>query len=281
MSGWSGFTDRELERLKSENEMSVQTGTKTSNIGKTQRKKVREKKLQNAPKPAKENAEVVKKEDPSNEIQSSKSVGEVNVEECDGNTKKVLDVIELSDEKVAELEMSSLEQLQIKQKLIEDQNKKKQELIKQALHQKFKQTQNESVKLKDIQKQLNHLDQTLQTDVEVLRNKIDESCLLFSQAQKRYEKAESEYVAAKLDFFEKKEQKESLTEHLYSIIQANEIRKAKKLEELMIKLSDPSSPVLEKMPDTVNSTSLNHPASVKVENSRNSVAESASSGDLH
>ncbi|XP_058033344.1 RAB6-interacting golgin isoform X3 [Ahaetulla prasina] len=54
--------------------------------------------------------------------------------------------------------------------------------------------------------------------------------------RKRYDKAESEYVGAKLDLQKKTEVKEQLAEHLSTIIQQNELRKAKKLEELMKEL---------------------------------------------
>lgn len=59
--------------------------------------------------------------------------------------------------------------------------------------------------------------------------------MLFS-FRKRLEKAEVEYVAAKLDLHKKTETKEQLTEHLCAIIQQNELRKARKLEELMLQL---------------------------------------------
>ena len=80
----------------------------------------------------------------------------------------------------------------------------------------------------------------------------------FTDAQRRYEYAEKEFVAAKLDLHGKRELKEQLTEHLLLIIQEvragrrrvtaaaaaggadgmapraqNEARKAKKLDELM------------------------------------------------
>ena len=55
-------------------------------------------------------------------------------------------------------------------------------------------------------------------------------------SRKRYERAEQEFVEAKIDLHRKSEVKESLTEHLYTIIHQNEIRKAKKLTELMEKL---------------------------------------------
>ncbi|OCT83062.1 hypothetical protein XELAEV_18025600mg [Xenopus laevis] len=53
---------------------------------------------------------------------------------------------------------------------------------------------------------------------------------------KRYDKAEAEYILAKVDLHKKTEIKEQLTEHLCTIIQQNELRKAKKLEELMQQL---------------------------------------------
>lgn len=54
--------------------------------------------------------------------------------------------------------------------------------------------------------------------------------------RKRFDRAEAEYITAKLDLQRKTETKEQLTEHLCTIIQQNELRKAKKLEELMQQL---------------------------------------------
>ena len=54
--------------------------------------------------------------------------------------------------------------------------------------------------------------------------------------RKRYNKAEKEFLDAKLLLFGKLERKEMLTEHLCTIIEQNEIRKARKLSELMDKL---------------------------------------------
>lgn len=61
-------------------------------------------------------------------------------------------------------------------------------------------------------------------------------CCFSCGHRKRYEKAEAEYVTAKLDLHRKTELKEQLTEHLCAIIQQNELRKAHKLEELMQQL---------------------------------------------
>lgn len=54
--------------------------------------------------------------------------------------------------------------------------------------------------------------------------------------RKRYDRAEKELIEAKLDLHDKIELKDQLTEHLYTVINQNEIRKAKKLGELMDKL---------------------------------------------
>ena len=59
------------------------------------------------------------------------------------------------------------------------------------------------------------------------------TCHIF---RKRFEKAETEYVASKMDLHEKSELKEQLTEHLYTIIHQNEVRKARKLADLMREL---------------------------------------------
>ena len=55
--------------------------------------------------------------------------------------------------------------------------------------------------------------------------------------RKRYEKAEKEFVTAKMRMHEAGERKELLTEHLEKIISQNEQRKAEKLEALMKELN--------------------------------------------
>ena len=60
--------------------------------------------------------------------------------------------------------------------------------------------------------------------------------LLCVAHRKRYDRAEKELIEAKLDLHDKIELKDQLTEHLYTVINQNEIRKAKKLAELMDKL---------------------------------------------
>jgi len=72
--------------------------------------------------------------------------------------------------------------------------------------------------------------------------------------RKRYDRAEREFIEAKTDLHSKSEAKDMLTEHLYTIIHQNEVRKAKKLAELTHKLElepsedDVSGDVVEMVP---------------------------------
>ncbi|XP_068445602.1 RAB6-interacting golgin [Clinocottus analis] len=145
-------------------------------------------------------------------------------------------VKELEKQEVALREKTRLEQLQQGQKIIEERNKRKKALLTKTIAEKSKQTQAEAVKLKRIQKELQALDDMVSNDIGILRGKIEQASWDYSAARKRYERAEVEYVTAKLDLHKKTEAKEQLTEHLCAIIQQNELRKAHKLEELMQQL---------------------------------------------
>ncbi|XP_075689613.1 RAB6-interacting golgin [Rhinoderma darwinii] len=143
---------------------------------------------------------------------------------------------ELSKKEVELREKPRLDQLQQEQRLIEEKNKRKKALLSKAIAERSKKTRAEAVKLNRIQKELQTLDEMVSTDIGILRDRIEQACIEFSQAKRRYDRAESEYVAAKLDLYKKTQIKEQLTEHLCTIIQQNELRKAKKLEELMQQL---------------------------------------------
>ncbi|KAF6722068.1 RAB6-interacting golgin [Oryzias melastigma] len=145
-------------------------------------------------------------------------------------------VKELEQREAEVREKTRLEQLQQEQKLIEEKNKRKKALLAKTIAEKSKQTQAEAVKLKRIQKELQALDDMVSNDIGILRGKIEQASWDYSSARKRFEKAEAEYVSAKLDLHRKTEVKEQLTEHLCAIIQQNEQRKARKLEELMQQL---------------------------------------------
>ncbi|XP_077077057.1 RAB6-interacting golgin isoform X2 [Siphateles boraxobius] len=133
-------------------------------------------------------------------------------------------------------EKNRLQQLQWEQRIMEEKNKQRKALLTKTIAEKSKQTQAEAVKLKKIQRELQALDDSVSNDIGVLRKLIEQSSMDYSLAWKRFEKAEAEYVAAKMDLHRKTEVKEQLTEHLCAIIQQNELRKARKLEELMLQL---------------------------------------------
>ncbi|NWX13029.1 GORAB protein, partial [Aegotheles bennettii] len=162
------------------------------------------------------------------------------VDPCNGSdsaqTRPAKPNSNVEKKKVALQEKSRWEILQQEQRLIEEKNKRKKALLARAIAERSKRTQAETVKLKRIQKELQALDDMVSADIGILRNRIDQASLDYSYARKRYDKAESEYVAAKLDLQHKTEIKEHLTEHLCTIIQQNELRKARKLEELMQQL---------------------------------------------
>ncbi|NWX52941.1 GORAB protein, partial [Steatornis caripensis] len=162
------------------------------------------------------------------------------VEPCNGSdsaeTRPAKSTSKVEKKKVELQEKSRWEILQQEQRLIEEKNKRKKALLAKAIAERSKRTQAETVKLKRIQKELQALDDMVSADIGILRNRIDQASLDYSYARKRYDKAESEYVAAKLDLQHKTEIKEHLTEHLCTIIQQNELRKARKLEELMQQL---------------------------------------------
>ncbi|XP_024409326.3 RAB6-interacting golgin isoform X1 [Desmodus rotundus] len=157
---------------------------------------------------------------------------------CDGHrSAEVLPSDSKSEKKKVELqEKSRWEVLQQEQRLMEEKNKRKKALLAKAIAERSKRTQAETLKLKRVQKELQALDDMVSADIGILRNRIDQASLDYSNARKRFDRVEAEYVTAKLDLQRKTDIKEQLTEHLCTIIQQNELRKAKKLEELMQQL---------------------------------------------
>ena len=122
-------------------------------------------------------------------------------------------------------------------------------------------TQAEAQKLQQIQEELSKLDASLSNDVGILRSHIEIASVELAEAEyalnafffkflvyivdpvlhlsrRRYSKAEREFVEAKQLLFSKRERKDLLTEHLCTIIQENEMRKAHRLTDLMVQLTD-------------------------------------------
>ncbi|XP_005105467.2 RAB6-interacting golgin [Aplysia californica] len=152
-------------------------------------------------------------------------------------TPHVADVKELNESEALNVELGNVHKFQQQQKMIEEANKHKRALLAKAIEDRRKKAKAEADKLMKVQQELSHLDSLLTADVSIIRDKIEVASLEYMDAQKRYEKAEKEFVSAKMDLFEKGDTKEQLTEHLYTIIHQNEVRKAKKLVELMEKLT--------------------------------------------
>jgi len=129
-----------------------------------------------------------------------------------------------------------LEIFQEKQKIIEEQNRKRKEMLAKVISERQKKTATETRKLEIVQHELQKIDLLLNTDVQYLRDSIEQASYEFMRAQKRYDDAEKEFVDAKMNLYGVMERKELLTDHLCSIIEQNEMRKAKRLNELMEEL---------------------------------------------
>lgn len=63
-----------------------------------------------------------------------------------------------------------------------------------------------------------------------------------TDCRKNYVRIEKEFIEAKMILHQKLDRKEKLTEHLCFIIEENEVRKAKKLEQLMDELNEKATP---------------------------------------
>ena len=91
----------------------------------------------------------------------------------------------------------------------------------------------ETMKLQAVKGELEKLDSLLNRDVAILRAKIEDADRQYTATRKRYDTAETEFIAAKLALHKASEAKELLSEHLCAIIQQNELRKSEKLAELL------------------------------------------------
>ncbi|XP_069577927.1 RAB6-interacting golgin isoform X2 [Brachyistius frenatus] len=255
MSGWAGFSEAELRRMQ---QTDAARGRKAAPAGRNRQQFQREKALQVAAAaagsaglpPDQQLAEPPPKEEPRPAAgpAAGPAVGpgapaatpemrpNGNQQQAAAEEEEPPPVRELEKQQVEMREKTRLEQLQLEQKVIEETNKRKKALLAKTIAEKSKQTQAEAVKLRRIQKELQALDDMVSNDIGILRGRIEQASWEYTAARKRYEKAEAEYVTAKLDLHKKTEVKEQLTEHLYAIIQQNEQRKAHKLEELMEQL---------------------------------------------
>jgi len=166
---------------------------------------------------------------------SGKSSNLQTVQDNTANTDHVQDVHKIvgisEDSGVSKIDMVE------KQKLIEEQNRKKKEMLLQAILDRKKKTDTEARKLDLVNQELQKIDLMLTSDVKFLRNSIEQASVDYMEAQKRYDKAEKEFVEAKLHLHNCHEKKDLLKDHLSAIIEQNELRKSKKLNSLLDELN--------------------------------------------
>ncbi|KAG1963709.1 RAB6-interacting golgin [Pimephales promelas] len=261
MAAWAGFSEEELQRLQQSGDLINQAvpvtlgrGRRPAPTNRSRQQLQRERALQLTAK-QKEGSQslspdqlLTKPPDPpvvshpapvkSQDESKPESQNEAEPVDRDSPVASVPPAVfkELDRQEVELREKNRLQQLQWEQRIMEEKNKQRKALLTKTIAEKSKQTQAEAVKLKKIQRELQALDDSVSNDIGVLRKLIEQSSMDYSLAWKRFEKAEAEYVAAKMDLHKKTEVKEQLTEHLCAIIQQNELRKARKLEELMHQL---------------------------------------------
>ncbi|XP_016091128.1 RAB6-interacting golgin [Sinocyclocheilus grahami] len=265
MAAWAGFSEEELRRMKHNGEVVNQAvsvtlgrGRKAAPTNRSRQQLQRERALQLAAKqeedshslppdqqltkppdpPAVSHPAPVKPRDEPKPLESQLVEAEPVKHDPESPAEFAPPAVikELDKQQVELREKNRLQQLQWEQRIMEEKNKKRKALLAKTIAEKSKQTQAEAVKLKKIQRELQLLDDSVSSDIGILRKLIEQSSMDYSLAWKRFEKAEAEYVAAKMDLHRKTEVKEQLTEHLCAIIQQNELRKACKLDELMIQL---------------------------------------------
>lgn len=79
--------------------------------------------------------------------------------------------------------VKDLNELQARQKLMEEQNKKRKELLAKALADRTRRTQEEAQRLNEIQAEFKKLDAVLSNDVKILRKQIDIASVDYMEAQ--------------------------------------------------------------------------------------------------
>ncbi|VDI41560.1 RAB6-interacting golgin [Mytilus galloprovincialis] len=255
MSGWAGFTDEDLKRVRTlkveksdennSNRNFRESPPRVANFGKRPGNRASHTATSHSHHGQSRQALSTS---PTSTVTSSASrlgtgnkIPRVQTETADTTREDLLldtrkEIEELETNEALKREMGNLDKFREQQKVMEEVNKQRKALLSKTLSERQKKAQEEARKLAHIQRELMILDNLLTADVNVIRSRIEIASREFLDAQKRYERAEKEFVESKVDLQKKSEQKESLTEHLYTIIHQNELRKSNKLSELMKEL---------------------------------------------
>jgi len=230
MSGFRGFSENQIQHGEKE-EVTLKT---SKDVSRKQGKNRKNLKVQESPTKDIRMADDNNDDPPPEAFLSRQTVTNSNKIPTTEASKDP-DVIEEALKEAS----PKVEQMQKRQKEIEEENKKKRKLLLDTITERKKQTDAEEKKLAMIQLEIQKIDLLVSSDIKFLRSTIEEASLDFLSAQKRYDKAEKEFVDAKLQLHQKQERKDLLTEHLMTIIEDSELRKAEKLAELMQQLQIP------------------------------------------
>lgn len=76
-----------------------------------------------------------------------------------------------------------IDELQTRQKLMEEQNRRRKELLARAIADKKKRTQQEAQRLNEVQNEFKKLDAMLSSDVKLLRKRIEAASIEYMEAQ--------------------------------------------------------------------------------------------------
>lgn len=232
MSGWAGFSDAELRKLKEKPPSKLSPAAPESRYEALPERRVPNILSASRARMQKDTA-----------IQSSPSGGnkipkqtQVPAQQPEDPIEIKEEITEIDDSEALSREMNNLDKFRDQQKMIEEANKQRKALLSKTLTERQKKAREEAQKLSHIQKEVQLLDNRLSADVTLIRSRIESASKDYMEAQRRYDRAEREFIEAKMDLQKKSDLKEQLTEHLYTIIHQNELRKAEKLSQLMNEL---------------------------------------------
>ncbi|CAK9297236.1 unnamed protein product [Gordionus sp. m RMFG-2023] len=238
---WKGFTDTEILKIKKSSDNKVTNGNEKIKIYK---EASFENKIKSNRALAKSRSNYKDISNIESDLNQNFATLENNVPSLNNTIQPILDVNatikedilpsqEENKEKGEKSQFETLEEFENYNREIEKQNREKKNILLQAISERSKKSKDEQKLLLELRKQLNEIDKSLCVDISGLRNEIEEQSLAYMKAQHRFEKAEKEYVLAKTEYHDFSQKKDTLTEKLFFTIQQTEMRKAKKLSELL------------------------------------------------
>lgn len=156
----------------------------------------------------------------------------------------------LTDDLINELELDGLKALPHKEQEILEENKKKEQTVKEQLQERIRKTQSEAQSLKELQRSLAVIEEQERraTEADTLKKKIGYASYRLAQAKKRFDRAEQEYNQSRDELNDKKTALEKLTDELITCLQKNEDKKSEQLENIMSRLDVAGNSISESKP---------------------------------